>query len=143
MTFKKGEINNPKGRPKGSKNKLTDVKDKLVEILNARIGLTAGPHALSEVSTESLIRFASTIMPKDMSIKVAPDITYISNTPRPEQVAAPVVPDEPVEPATPVGTDGDLDGASNGTTDPKAKPMAGKHASSESGGEKEYENKNA
>jgi hypothetical protein len=41
---------------------------------------------LQTVDTATLIKFASACLPKDMSLSVSktPDITYISNVPRPE-----------------------------------------------------------
>jgi len=78
--YKKGQSGNPSGRKKGSKNKLTQAKDNLIKLLNTRLK-NAGN--LDDVSTESLIRFASAVMPKDVSMRISPDLQYVSQTPRP------------------------------------------------------------
>ena len=84
MPFKKGDKRiNSKGRPKGSKNKLTVVKDNLVNILSRKL---KDPKEIAKLDINTLIRFTGTILPKDLALKVAPDIQYISNTPRPEIV---------------------------------------------------------
>ena len=79
--FQKGKSGNPSGRKKGSKNKLTLVKDRLVKILNEKL---ADPKVLDQIDINTLIRFTGTILPKEQSIRVAPDIQYITHTPRPE-----------------------------------------------------------
>ena len=81
MTFQKGTIANKGGRPKGARNKLTVVKDHLVAILSKRL---SDKNELKNISTETLVRFVGQIVPKDLSLKVAPDIQYITNTPRPD-----------------------------------------------------------
>ena len=63
MPFVKGDKRiNRKGRDKGSKNQLTLVKDRIVSILNNRLSKRA---ELDAIDTNTLIRFAGTIMPKD------------------------------------------------------------------------------
>ena len=84
MAFEKGQSGNPGGRPKGSKNKLTLVKDKLVQIALSRFN---DPEVWKEIPPGDLMRFIASITPKDMSIKVSPDITYVSHTPRPQEEA--------------------------------------------------------
>ena len=74
MPFTKGHKLS-KGRPKGSKNILPLIKDKVLAKLYSRI------KELDTVDIEELLSFARNIMPKDVSIKVAPDIQYITNTP--------------------------------------------------------------
>jgi len=68
------------GRPKGSKNLLPLIRDKVLYALDKRI---SGKKALKNIPTEDLLRFAQSIMPKDLSIRVTPNIQYISHTPRP------------------------------------------------------------
>ena len=74
MVFTKG--NTYGGRPKGSKNKWTQYKDKLLKELSRR--------DIRGLSTEDLLKAYVALSPKDHSLKVIPDITYVSNVPRPE-----------------------------------------------------------
>jgi len=73
------------GRPKGSKNTLPIIRDKLFRILLRRI---TSNKDLESVDTATLIKFASACLPKDMSLAISkdPTITYISNVPRPEPI---------------------------------------------------------
>lgn len=84
MPFQKGH-NLSQGRPKGAKNTLPKIRDKLFSILLTRI---KDDKKLEGVDTATLIKFASACLPKDMSLSVNrdPNITYISNVPRPEVV---------------------------------------------------------
>ena len=71
------------GRPKGAKNTLPIIRDKLFRILLRRI---TSDKDLEGVDTATLIKFASACLPKDMSLSVNrdPSFTYISQTPRPD-----------------------------------------------------------
>ena len=82
MPFKPGQEAGP-GRPKGSKNTLPIIRDKLFRILLRRI---TSDKDLEGVDTATLIKFASACLPKDMSLAISkdPTITYISNVPRPD-----------------------------------------------------------
>ena len=82
MPFKPGQEAGP-GRPKGSKNTLPIIRDKLFRILLRRI---TSNKDLESVDTATLIKFASACLPKDMSLAISkdPTITYISNVPRPD-----------------------------------------------------------
>jgi hypothetical protein len=73
------------GRPKGARNTLPIIRDKLFRILLRRI---TSEKDLESVDTTTLIKFAAACLPKDMSLSVNrdPNITYISNVPRPEQI---------------------------------------------------------
>jgi len=73
------------GRPKGAKNTLPIIRDKLFRILLRRI---TSEKDLESVDTTTLIKFAAACLPKDMSLNVSRDpvITYISNVPRPEVI---------------------------------------------------------
>ena len=73
------------GRPKGSKNTLPIIRDKLFRILLRRI---TSNKDLESVDTATLIKFASACLPKDMSLAISkdPTITYISNVPRPDTI---------------------------------------------------------
>lgn len=79
MRFEKGN-NYGKGRPKGTKNLLPEVRQRVLQALQKRI---SADKALTDVSTEVLIRFLASIAPKEIGVSVTPQITYISNTPRP------------------------------------------------------------
>ena len=83
MPFVKGHTIRSGGRPKGSKNTLPIIRDKLFRILLRRI---THEKDLETVDTATLIKFASACLPKDMTLAVQrpTDITYVSNTPRPE-----------------------------------------------------------
>jgi len=82
MPFKPGYEGGP-GRPKGAKNTLPIIRDKLFRILLRRI---TSDKDLEGVDTATLVKFASACLPKDMSLSVNrdPTITYISNVPRPD-----------------------------------------------------------
>jgi hypothetical protein len=84
MPFKPGQEAGP-GRPKGSKNTLPIIRDKLFRILLRRI---TSNKDLESVDTATLIKFASACLPKDMSLAISkdPTITYISNVPRPDLI---------------------------------------------------------
>jgi hypothetical protein len=71
------------GRPKGAKNTLPIIRDKLFRILLRRI---TREKDLETVDTATLIKFASACLPKDMTLAVQrpAEINYISNVPRPE-----------------------------------------------------------
>jgi len=86
MTFQKGH-KLATGRPKGSKNVLPIIREKVLNKLHKRI------NELDGVKVEELLDFAKSVMPKDLSIRIAPDVQYLSNTPRPEVEVIP----EPVE----------------------------------------------
>ena len=47
---------------------------------------------LHTVSTTDLIKFLATIMPKDYSLAVKPEVNYISNVPRDEEALPPPEP---------------------------------------------------
>ena len=81
MPFKPGYAGGP-GRPKGAKNTLPIIRDKLFRILLRRI---TSEKDLESVDTATLIKFASACLPKDMSLSVTRDpvINYISHVPRP------------------------------------------------------------
>lgn len=69
MTFKKGQINNPKGRPKGSRHKLSEsfLKD-----LN-EVWREGGPAALRIVARDdpaTFIRVIASILPKEAELTV-------------------------------------------------------------------------
>jgi len=82
MPFKPGQEAGP-GRPKGSKNTLPIIRDKLFRILLRRI---TSDKDLEGVDTATLIKFASACLPKDLSLAVSNDrvIEYHSNVPRPD-----------------------------------------------------------
>jgi len=73
------------GRPKGAKNTLPIIRDKLFRILLRRI---TSDKDLEGVDTATLIKFASACLPKDMSLAISkdPNIIYVSNVPRPELI---------------------------------------------------------
>jgi len=71
------------GRPKNSKSLLPKIRDRVFNILSKRL---LRKEEVDKISTEALLKFASNCLPKDMSLQVLrdPDITYVSNIPRPE-----------------------------------------------------------
>jgi hypothetical protein len=71
------------GRPKGAKNTLPLIRDKLFAILLQRI---KNDKKLESVDTATLVKFVASSLPKDMSLAISkdPTITYISNVPRPD-----------------------------------------------------------
>lgn len=70
------------GRPKRGKNSLESIRRKVLYMLEHRLN---NKQVADSISTEDLLRFCQSLMPRDISLKVAPDIQYISNTPRPSQ----------------------------------------------------------
>jgi len=66
------------GRPKGAKNILPRIRDRVFHEVYKR--------SLKEVSTETLLKFVAASLPKDMTLALSkpPEINYISNVPRPE-----------------------------------------------------------
>ena len=86
MPFVKGHrLSVGKGRPFKSKNILPDIRDKVLNVLKHRLN---ADKELSSVSTEELLQFARSIMPKDVTITANPSVTYISNVPRPYSLDA-------------------------------------------------------
>jgi hypothetical protein len=66
------------GRPKGAKNILPKIRDRVFKEVYRR--------DLKVVSTETLLKFVAATLPKDMTLALSKptEITYVSNTPRPE-----------------------------------------------------------
>jgi len=88
MPFKKGDTRiNREGRPKGSKNKLTLVKDKIVAIANKKLN---DPNVIKELSGRDLVRFIASIAPKDIGIDVTPTIQFITRAARPKMDWTPI-----------------------------------------------------
>ncbi len=71
------------GRPKKSKNLLPVIRDKVLQTLEYRLNIKK---ELKHIPTNELLKFAQSIMPKDLSLRIAPVIHYISNTPRPQVI---------------------------------------------------------
>jgi len=81
MPFMKGNTYG-RGRPKGSKNTAPVIRDRLCRILLRRI---VRDKDLESVSTSELIRFLSSVLPRDVSLtREDRNIVYVSNVPRPE-----------------------------------------------------------
>ena len=78
MPFQKG--NQLAKNRTSTKNLLPIIRERVLKATNKRIMIDK---MLSKIEDVELLRFAMSIMPKDISIKVSPDIQYISNTPRP------------------------------------------------------------
>lgn len=71
------------GRPKGAKNQLPIIRDRVFNILSKRL---VQKEEVGKISTEALLKFASGCLPKDMTLSLnkPPEINYISMVPRPE-----------------------------------------------------------
>jgi hypothetical protein len=81
MPFEKGHnLSRGKGRPKGSKNSLESIRRRVLYMLEHRL---RDKNIETSIKTEDLLRFAQSLIPKDVSLKVIPNIEYHSNTPRP------------------------------------------------------------
>lgn len=76
--FQKGHKN---GGRHTTKNLLPIIREKALRVLNKRLAIAK---ELNDLPTVDLLRFASNIMPKDLSLRVSPDVQYVSQTPRPE-----------------------------------------------------------
>ena len=88
MPFKKGQSGNPAGRKVGSKNKITLVKEQLIEILRERMNEFKDDKKLS---TTDLFRGAVSLMPKEHNIdaKVKSEGTQIIiNYPKKESTSS-------------------------------------------------------
>lgn len=81
MPFKKGNQEFKKRVSK--KNLLPLIRERVLKALDKRLVIDK---ELRTVNTVDLLKFAQSIMPKDLSIRVTPDIQYISNTPRPDNL---------------------------------------------------------
>jgi len=68
--FKKGEIHNPKGRGKGTLNKVTaDVKkvhQKIIDHINGRI---TEDQFFLDLSNKELLNYLAKTVPKDINVK--------------------------------------------------------------------------
>ena len=83
MPFTKGNtLAKGKGRPKKSLNLLPLIRERVLTALNKRITIDK---MLSKIDDIDLLKFAQSIMPKDISVKHSADVQYISHTPRPAQ----------------------------------------------------------
>ena len=66
--FKKGEVNNPDGRPVGSKNKMTKVKDAVFNVFHD----LGGEEFLKEWALKNpteFMKIASKLIPKDIHME--------------------------------------------------------------------------
>ncbi len=125
MVFQKG--NTLGGRPKGSKNKLTEMKDKIVQALSYRF---MNDEHISDVTTSELVKFVQAISPKELGVRVGRDLTYITETPRPKAVQSET---SPIHDTLTSDTDTQLHDT------PETPETKGKHALSETGEEKNSE----
>ena len=68
-------------KPKKSKNLLPIIRDRVLQSLERRL---SNKNIVEDIPTTELLKFAQSIMPKDLSIRLTPNIEYISSTPRPQ-----------------------------------------------------------
>ena len=83
-----------KGRPPGSKNQLERIRGRILRIVKRRIFREKD---LESVTTPELLKFLASIMPRDFLTVQAPQVNYISNIPREQDVIANRVDLLPVE----------------------------------------------
>ena len=83
--FKKGNKYGA-GQPLSSKKQMEFIRRRILRVVRRRI---MHEKDLSTVSTTDLLKFVSTIMPKDYSLAVKPELNYVSNIPREELPEAP------------------------------------------------------
>jgi len=77
MGFQKG--NKLGGRPKGAKNLIPHIRERILNLLDKRLS----SKTLDDISTEALVRFASSVMPKEQRLTFDRIIEYITTTSRP------------------------------------------------------------
>jgi hypothetical protein len=83
--FKKGNTYG-KGRPKNSKHQIEPIRRRILQVVQRRIFHERDLHT---VSTEALLKFLASIMPKEQ-LQQATQVNYISNVPRdPDPLAIP------------------------------------------------------
>ena len=78
MPFQKG--NQLAKNRTSTKNLLPVIRQRVLRTLNKRLTID---RTLKDIPTVDLLKFAQSIMPKDVNIQVAPNIEYISQCPRP------------------------------------------------------------
>jgi len=78
--FKKGNKFG-KGQPQSARKQMEIIRRRILMVVRRRL---YHEKDLSTVSTTDLIKFLGTIMPKDYSLAVKPEVNYISNVPREE-----------------------------------------------------------
>jgi len=83
--FKKGNKYGA-GQPPSSKKQMEFIRRRILRVVRRRI---MHEKDLATVSTTDLLKFVSTIMPKDYSLAVKPELNYISSVPRDEELPAP------------------------------------------------------
>ena len=78
MPFVKGDTRiNYAGRPKGSLNKDTKLRQEIEDAIRGRL------KELKTMPIKDLTKIWASLQPKDMSLSVKPDVEFISNVPRP------------------------------------------------------------
>lgn len=91
MVFVKGDPNiNYAGRPKGALNKATELRQEIEDAIRHRL------KEMKSMPIKDLVKVWATLQPKDIGIRVKPDIEFVSHVPRPqiEQDKPPTPPEE-------------------------------------------------
>lgn len=80
--FQKGnQLAKGRGRPKKSKNILPMIRD---SVLNEAYRRIKTKQFFDDIPNVEFIRFVEKVLPKENTLKIQPDIQYITNTPRPQ-----------------------------------------------------------
>ena len=69
MTFKVGEVSNPKGRPVGSENKLNSQIKRRISSALKRIDKNVLDMAIKDARPNDILGFLSKLAPKDLNVK--------------------------------------------------------------------------
>lgn len=74
MTFKTGEINNPKGRPVGAKGKATLAKEKLMDLLTE---LLEDKNRMAKLGDKDLFKGGTSNLPRETKIDLKTEATKL------------------------------------------------------------------
>jgi len=79
--FKKGEVNNPGGRPKGAKGKFTHFKDSCIEVYESMGGDAQMKKWAKDNQTE-FYKMMKQMLPKEISVEIPKPIKFIHKVQR-------------------------------------------------------------
>jgi len=86
MAYKKGQTGNPKGRPKGAKDKFTNLKESFLKAYQHKDGF-GGDKALidyAKTNKESFLQMIKGMLPKNVEMKSENELVIIIKSAIPE-----------------------------------------------------------